>query len=165
MPLFSELTRPHLPNNFSILLSARRFLSIPSIKEQFPQILRPWYNLIQCSTWRTFIQRVNKKFTFHGNDTAARRPTAFADSRLDIVSYCQLCILHKNYVRFFTHPHYPQFVIHTAHRFIHKRVCPFYGKNQLYTKLSTLSTIPIPTAQKLYTFYRKILFLYTSDKL
>ena len=52
-----------------------------------------------------------------------------------------------------------------AHKFIHRRVCPFYEKNQLYTELSTLSTIPKALSQKLYTDYRKNLFLYTSDKL
>ena len=52
-----------------------------------------------------------------------------------------------------------------THKFIHRMVCPFYEKNQLYTELSTLSTITKFSPQTPYGFYRKILFLYTSDKL
>lgn len=80
------------------------------------------------------------------------------------IYYCKPSRLHKKYVLFSTHPHYPQSFSRKCAKVMHINFCPFYRKKQLYTNLSTLSTFFLCLSPVFSRQGNLRLFLYTSHK-
>lgn len=97
------------------------------------------YNLIYSIIIRPIFQEVHNFFTVCPGEPYP--PSSPQYNLHNSPHYCKPSRLHKKYVLFFTYAHYPQYSHWPYTRFMHTIFYLFFSKKQLYTDLSTLSTI------------------------
>lgn len=120
------------------------------------------YNLIYSIIIRPIFQEVHNFFTVCPGEPYP--PSSPQYNLHNSLHYCKPSRLHKKYVLFFTYTHYPQYSHWPCTRFMHTIFCLFFSKKQLYTDLSTLSTIFFCFSPPFDLPLSSCHFLYTCNK-